>query len=137
MNTMADEELAVAAADNLHPLPKQLSVTSSRFGMFSRLIHHCCPIFDISLTHTFWTYSYASVLWIVICAHKLADMIGKGHLTSAEQRARDMVEDGSGHIAPSAAVDMVQRQDSMEKRLKFQNYVGAILALGIIAMVWR
>lgn len=61
-------------------------------------------------------------------------LIGKGHLTSAEQRARDMVEDGSGHIAPSAAVDMVQRQDSMAKRLKFQNYVGAILALGIIAM---
>ena len=60
-------------------------------------------------------------------------MGGKGHLTSAEQRARNLAGQG-GNITPSTAVDLVKRQDNMEKRLRFQNYVGVVMALGIIAM---
>jgi len=66
------------------------------------------------------------------CLYTL-DLDGKGHLTSAEQRARNLAGQG-GNVTPSTAVDLVKRQDNMEKRLRYQNYVGVVMALGIVAM---
>mmetsp|Transcript_32397 Transcript_32397/g.62385 ORF Transcript_32397/g.62385 Transcript_32397/m.62385 type:complete len:287 (+) Transcript_32397:105-965(+) len=65
---------------------------------------------------------------------KTFDRGGKGFLSESEKKARELANDDTGEISPSAAIDLVKKQRGMEKKVKYLTIINIINLLALIAL---